>query len=156
MIIPWTRIRWWIYLLVYGSVERPCSRRKKEMMSVLAVQGPSATPVSCYPRNQGVSHHTVSTIEPHGVRTRMILTRPVTPTVATVLRSRRTRSTILSAPGIPTAPAVPRIPTATASELKGDSRERRKGTGSLFQVWTLGGANFMEPAGCRKRFVTVC
>ena len=28
--------------------------------------------------------------------------------------------------------------------------------GVFSRVWTLGGANFMEPAGCRKRFVTVC
>ncbi len=28
--------------------------------------------------------------------------------------------------------------------------------GIFSRVWTLGGANFMEPAGCRKRFVTVC
>ena len=52
-------------------------------------------------------------------RTRMILIRPVTPTAATAIRSRRTRSTIPSALGIPTTPAVPRIPTAAASELRG-------------------------------------
>jgi hypothetical protein len=51
-------------------------------------------------------------------RTRMILIRPVTPTAATALSSRRARSRIPTAPGIPTTSAVPRIPPPTSFELK--------------------------------------
>src|SRR6185503_14716069 len=49
----------------------------------------------------------------------MILIRPVTPTAAMVLRSRRTRSRIPTAPGIPTALVAPPIPMAVACRLKG-------------------------------------